>query len=72
MKEENLPDCWRESYWDGKKSDQVLVELRDNSYVVAVCYEIVDCSSTEIKWYYDTDEYLLDQRDIVKWMYIPY
>ena len=46
--ENRKPLCYQIGVWDGKRSDNVLVELKNGNYVVAVCYEgIIDGCRSE-------------------------
>lgn len=68
---EKTPRCWEEGLWDGKKSDQFIVELTDGQYVIAVCYEGFIDGHNFRDFYYDLQEYTLDEKEIKRWMYIP-
>lgn len=69
--ENRKPLCYRSGDWDGKRSDNVLVELKDGNYVVAVCYEGIIDSCRFYDWYYGVDEWELEESEVRRWMNIP-
>lgn len=69
--EKEKPYCYQTGNWDGKKSDQILVELKDGKYDVATCYEGFMDGSHFFEWYHSKDEYELKEIDVRRWMKIP-
>ena len=65
------PLCYQTGNWDGKRSDQILVELKDGKYVVATCYEGTMDGSSFFDWYHGVDEWELKEEDVRRWMKIP-
>lgn len=67
--EKELPITYKEGYWDGKKSDEILVQDEDGNNYIAVLYSgFMDVFEFN-NWYSSNDEYELG--DIVRWMNIP-
>lgn len=69
--EENTPICYATGKWDGKRSDWILVELKDLNYVVARVYECFMDGHHFQEWYYGIEQYEFDSKDIRRWRYIP-
>lgn len=69
--ENRKPLCYQSGDWDGKRSDNVLVELKDGNYVVAVCYEGIIDGCRFYDWYYGVDEWELEESEVRRWMNIP-
>lgn len=53
--EEGLPICYESGSWDGKRSDNVLVELEDGTYDVGVLYSGYMDGSEFNDWYSKND-----------------
>lgn len=64
--EELLPLAWDTGHWDGKKTDQLLVQDENGNYHIATYYEFDD-NYTE--WYDNHDSTL--RYKIIRWMEIP-
>ena len=69
--ESRKPLCYQSGDWDGKRSDSVLVELKNSNYVVAVCYEGIIDGCRFFDWYYGVDEWGLKESEVKRWMKIP-
>jgi small nuclear ribonucleoprotein (snRNP)-like protein len=69
--EREKPLCYKSGNWDGKRSDQVLVELKDGNYIVATCYEGFMDNSHFFDWYHGVDEWELKEEEVIRWMKIP-
>jgi len=67
---DKLPHAYITGGFDGKKSDEILVQDKDGSNYVAVLYSGFMDGFEFNDWYTSNDEYSL--KDIVKWMEIPY
>lgn len=65
------PHTYLTGNWDGKKSDQVIIERKDGSYNVAVCYEGRIDGEYFFDWYEGPDEFELDISEIRRWIEIP-
>jgi hypothetical protein len=69
--ESRKPLCYQSGDWDGKRSDNVLVELKDGNYIVAVCYEGVLDGCRFFDWYEGIEKYELKESEVRRWMKIP-
>lgn len=69
--ENRKPLCYHSGDWDGKRSDNVLIELKNGNYVVAVCYEGIIDGCRFYDWYYGVDEWELKESEVRRWMNIP-
>lgn len=52
---EHQPMCYQTGHWDGKKSDNYLLEDRDGKQYIACAYETIYRGETYFEWYDNND-----------------